>query len=249
MPIIPAACPCGDVCAVCHPAYQAGGTVRLISSPPGGVISGAGGYSAGGRGGAGDGGYARRPWRLYGTTYPSFSTWYSIGREVPEVVISQAQARETAREAERQQAEYARICAEQDLLRAAAREQAEELLLRWLSPEQERDYRERGRFDVTGSDGRRWRILCQGQVGNVQLLDDRGEWAVQYCAHPRGLPDPAAWLAQAMAVAHNAAAFIAVANVYSTASREAPATAERITFGGFEGLAAALRGLRGGSFR
>jgi hypothetical protein len=59
--------------------------------------------------------------------------------------------------------------------------------------------------------------VCQGQTGNVQLLNAQGEWTHAYCAHPRGLPDPAGWLAQAMAIAHDAAGFVRTANVYSTA--------------------------------
>jgi len=210
MPEIAGACPCGDVCAVCHPAYQAGGAVSLAPSPAaGGVVIGAGDA------------YARQSFYSCESVYPTFNTWtrYPFAQEVPEVAMSQAQQREAAREAERQQEAYARMCAEQERLRTEARHRAEGMLLRWLSPEQARDYREHQRFDVTGSDGSRWRILCQGQTGNVQLLDNRGNWTYLYCAHPRGLPDPAAWLAQAMAVAHDAAGFIRVANVYSTAVR------------------------------
>jgi hypothetical protein len=240
MPEIPGGCPHGTACFICHGAGDSGDSMSLVSSSAGGETSGGSGYT-------------RRSFYPYGTIYPGFSTWFSVAREVPEVVAVQAAAREVAREAARQQEEWARAAAEQAQARTVARAQAEDLLLRWLSPEQERDYRERQRFDVTGSDGRRWRILCQGQTGNVQLLDDQGEWAVQYCAHPRGLPDPAAWLAQAMAVAHDAASFIRVANVYGTSVRTAenPQAAEPAVVFAEQAwnLGAMLRGIRVGPFR
>ena len=223
-------CPCGGGCVVCRPADRAGGTapefafpvapswpLRLIPFPP------------------------------YETVYPSYASWYRIGREVPEAATVQVLTREVAREAERQQEAYARACAEQARTRTEVRDRAEQTLLRWLSPEQERDYREHQRFDVAGSDGRLWRILCQGQTGNVHLLDGQGEWTHAYCAHPRGLPDPAAWLAQAMAIAHDAAGFVRTANVYSThAPREARDTAATWQPGPFS---AVLRGIRPGWIR
>jgi hypothetical protein len=135
--------------------------------------------------------------------------------------ISQARQEEMAR----QEQEYARARAGLRRAYDEAWAQAERTLLRWLSPGQARDYRERRQFDLTGGDGCQWRILCQGQTGNVERLVpevvDGTESILQYCAHPRGLPDPAAWLAQAMAVAHDVTRFMAVANVYSSR----PATA------------------------
>jgi hypothetical protein len=146
--------------------------------------------------------------------------WYPIGTGVPEV--DGAHARERERAAERQAEAYAEACAELDRERAAARARAEQILLDWLSLQQQDDYRKRQQFDVTGSDGRRWRILCQGQTGNVQRLDDRGEWTHAWCGHPRGLPDPVAWLTQAMAVAHDAIGFMKTANLYGTRQVEPP---------------------------
>jgi hypothetical protein len=138
--------------------------------------------------------------------------------EDPEVAAVRVRAeRERTR---RREEEYARVRAERD----AAQARAEQLLLRWLSPGQEYDYRNNGRFDVAGSDGRRWRILCCGQTGNVQLLDQDGGWTHAYCAHPRGLPDPDAWLAQAMAIAHDAPGFLAIANLHDERTPE-PAAA------------------------
>jgi hypothetical protein len=143
--------------------------------------------------------------------------WYQIGADVPVTDAAAARDRARAAEAAQRQAEaYAAACAEQDRERAAAREKAERILLGWLSPAQQDSYREKRYFDVTGSDGRQWRIICQGQTGNVQRLDDRGVWVQSWCAHPRGLPDPVAWLTQAMAVAHDAAGFLKTANLYST---------------------------------
>jgi hypothetical protein len=237
MPEIQGACPCGATCAACQPADYAGGgggaggAIPLIPAPPFPSL-----YSMTDVFQELAYGYAAQPYRFY-----------RIGSEVPEAAVSQAQQREM----ERQQEEYARAAAEQARARTEAWERAERLLLRWLSPGQARDYRERGWFDVAGSDGHRWRIVCQGQTGNVQLLNARGEWTHAYCAHPRGrLPDPAGWLAQAMAIAHDAAGFRRIANVYSTAraaeetacvTEPAPAAQAR--------MLAALRNIRPGWIR
>lgn len=110
--------------------------------------------------------------------------------------------------------------------RRALFSRAEELLLRWLSDDQRRDYRDHRRFDVAGSDGRRWRIECAGQSGNVQVLGSDGEWVLKMCAHPpRGLPDPDAWLGQALAIMHDAASFTAVANVHEARREREPLAA------------------------
>jgi hypothetical protein len=152
--------------------------------------------------------------------------WYQIGADVPVTDAAAARDRARAAEAAQRQAEaYAAACAEQDRERAAARARAEQILLDWLSPQQQDDYRKRQQFDVAGSDGCRWRILCQGQTGNVRRLDDRGEWTHAWCGHPRGLPDPVAWLTQAMAVAHDAVSFMKTANLYGTRQVEIPALA------------------------
>jgi hypothetical protein len=205
MPVIP----CGDAaCIVCRPGGGAGGVVPV---PPAAEISGGSGYTRG-------------PFYPYGAIYPGYSTWFAVAREAPAVTVSQARQREVAR----QQEEYAKALAEQARLRAEAQEKTEGLLLRWLSPGQASTYREHQYFDVTGSDGRRYRILCQGQTGNVHLLDDCGRWTLAYCAHPRGLPDPVAWLTQAMAVVHDAEGFMRVANVYSANSWADPVPAEAV---------------------
>jgi hypothetical protein len=110
--------------------------------------------------------------------------------------------------------------------RQALFNRAEELLLRWLSDGQRRDYRDHRWFDVAGSDGRRWRIECAGQSGNVQVLGGDGEWVLKMCAHPpRGLPDPDAWLGQALAITHDAASFAAVANVHEARGEQEPLAA------------------------
>jgi hypothetical protein len=86
------------------------------------------------------------------------------------------------------------------------------LLNRILTAEQATQLRNTGGFDQVSSTGRRWRIQACGQVGNVLLLGDDGQTAAVFCAHPRGVPDPAAWLAQARALAVDEAGFLAVAN-------------------------------------
>lgn len=118
--------------------------------------------------------------------------------------------------------EYARACAEVASARALARERSEQVLLRWLSPEQQADYQATRSFEVAGSDGGRWQIVCEGQTGNVRALDADGVWTHAFCGHPRSLPDPEAWLAQAMAVAHDAPGFVAAANLYNRNRNVAP---------------------------
>jgi hypothetical protein len=204
---------CGDYrCLVCHPGGVSG-------------YAGAGGGSAGWPilAPAAAGGSLMFGDMVAGLAGGWTVDWCPAGTGVPEVDGAHARERERAAEAAQRQAEaYAAAMAEQDRERAAARARAEQILLGWLSLQQQDDYRERQQFDVTGSDGRRWRILCQGQSGNVQRLDDRGEWTHAWCGHPRGLPDPVAWLTQAMAVAHDAVGFMKTANLYGTRQVEPP---------------------------
>jgi hypothetical protein len=199
MPESPGRCPYD--CDICQPL--ASGT----------------GYAAGGA--------ARWPLQLPGVQDMTDWTisWHPAGAGVPEVGGHQALEREAARR-QAEECAMARARAREERARAIAQEEGEQLLLDWLSPAQQRDYRERRQFDVTGSDGSGWRILCQGRTGNVQHLDRRGEWTRLYCAHPRGLPDPLTWLAQAMALAHDAPGFLRTANVYGTRSTEIGAVEE-----------------------
>lgn len=60
---------------------------------------------------------------------------------------------------------------------------ARSLLYRWLSRDQKRDLERVGRFEVTGSDGRRFRIH-QWVGGNVEEMGDSGEWETSHCVVP-----------------------------------------------------------------
>ena len=60
------------------------------------------------------------------------------------------------------------------------------LLRSWLTPEQDRQWAERGEFDVIGSHtGTRYRITCRA-VMNVHQLDEAGLPVQQWCFLPEG---------------------------------------------------------------
>ena len=84
--------------------------------------------------------------------------------------------------------------------RLAAEMQGQELLRSWLSPEQRRQYDQRGSFEVVGSDtGKRYRI-CKGDIFNVQELDDRGAEVRAWCVTANGVPIGDINLAQKIAL-------------------------------------------------
>jgi len=110
----------------------------------------------------------------------------------------------------------------------AARRRAVELLESWLTPGQLADFREHRRFEVVSDTGTRWRINCSGQAGNVERLDEAGEWESTWCAHPPGgLPDADAWLAQRLILQTDEAAFLAVANCHDERPGEVVVPAAR----------------------
>jgi hypothetical protein len=108
--------------------------------------------------------------------------------------------------------------AERERLRAIEerRARAEARLLAWLDEGQARTYRAFKYFDLVASDGTRWRIQCAGMTGNCILLNQAGEPHRSYCAHPYTAIYEEAWLAQALALRTDVAAFFAVANPYGT---------------------------------
>jgi hypothetical protein len=84
--------------------------------------------------------------------------------------------------------------------RWAAEVRGQELLRSWLSPEQRRQYDQRGNFEVIGSDtGKRYRI-CKGDVFNVQELDDYGLQVRAWCVTVDGVPIGDVNLAQKIAL-------------------------------------------------
>jgi hypothetical protein len=70
--------------------------------------------------------------------------------------------------------------------RTEAEKRAMALLLSWLTPEQEQQWRARGEFEVIGSDtGARYRITCRA-VMNVHQLAPEGHPVRQWCFAPEG---------------------------------------------------------------
>lgn len=98
---------------------------------------------------------------------------------------------------------------------AAALKRAEELLLKYLDPSQQREYHNSKSFVVCAKSGTRYRIN-RGIMGNVIQLNDKGGPAKRLCAHvPYGeVPDPDNHLTQMMMLRHHEADFLRVANVH-----------------------------------
>lgn len=96
--------------------------------------------------------------------------------------------------------------------RKAVRERALQLFLSLLTVAQRREYDAHRRITVIGSSGREYRIRCEGQAGNVWLVEADKEVAA-FCAHPFGVPDADAWVAQKLALECNDEAFLLTANV------------------------------------
>lgn len=113
---------------------------------------------------------------------------------------------------EEQEEQQARI-AEARQAKLDAKQRSLELLLSLLSEDQLAEYNERSYFTVEGSSGRTYKIVCEGQTGNVQWWAD-GAFRANFCAHPGGdVPDPDAWLAQKLALEADDEAFLLVANI------------------------------------
>lgn len=92
----------------------------------------------------------------------------------------------------------------------AAELRATTLLLTYLSPEQAKQYRQKGCFDLIGSLGGRYRIK-PGYAYNVHRLRDGGE-VTALCGGPTDLPRSDVMLAQYLALAADEAGFLSVAN-------------------------------------
>jgi hypothetical protein len=67
---------------------------------------------------------------------------------------------------------------------ASPRQRALALLWRFLSPAQRQDFWRRHYFDVTGSDGRCYRLSAATRVYNIHDLAS----GMRYCAGPAGVP-------------------------------------------------------------
>jgi hypothetical protein len=103
---------------------------------------------------------------------------------------------------------------------------AERLLLSYLNPVQARDYRERRRFGVTGSNGGCYIINCNGISGNVIQVhpggrklrgDSQACEVMRCCAYPDPtedgpLPSPDIWLAQMLEIRCSELNFLKIAS-------------------------------------
>jgi hypothetical protein len=84
---------------------------------------------------------------------------------------------------ERQELRRAR--AEQTrILRDAADKRAERLLLQFLNPDQEVQYRKDRYFEVLSKDGTRRYRIRRGWAGNVTVIDLKGREVEKLCIHP-----------------------------------------------------------------
>jgi len=87
------------------------------------------------------------------------------------------------------------------------------LLCDWLSPSQRAQYEHKRYFEVRGSaSGKRYRI-CQGRIGNIIELDERGGMVATLCFLPEGdLASGDIMLAQKIALEADELAAVRVAN-------------------------------------
>lgn len=118
-------------------------------------------------------------------------------------------------------AENERLRAERDRRNAAARAEARKLMAFVLTPAQLESYDRHGYFDVVGSEGSVFR-LHHGTSGNVRQLVD-GQEINRLCVHPRllshdgegYLPTEDSLVAQALALMHDEASAVDIANVHA----------------------------------
>jgi hypothetical protein len=96
--------------------------------------------------------------------------------------------------------------------RWAAELRAQVLLRSWLSPEQRRQYDERGSFEVIGGDTGRRYLICKGEVFNIQELDDRGNEICALCVTAASVATGDINLAQKIALETFENKVLAIAN-------------------------------------
>jgi len=130
---------------------------------------------------------------------------WQVWNNAYQETTKQQRARITAeREAERVRLAEA---AEHD---KKAQARAEELLFLFLTPEQQKMYKEKGYFDTEVND-KQYR-LYKGRAGNVRKIEN-GKEVDKLCAHPvPSLPDADNVLAQFLALHTDEAAFNQLAN-------------------------------------
>jgi len=177
-------------------------------------------------------------WTLWNQAYTSTSITATGGTDVIYMTVNQAHVWTnwneslTARErAAAQQAAAGRRPSQEELDRwkrqeeeqrrkadeaareaRAAKERAEVLLLRHLSPQQQEDLRTKNCFTVE-VDGCKYRIQ-RGSHGNVHMLGERADQIRKsFCIQPRDCPEGDAMLAQKLMLEHDAEKFWKIANV------------------------------------
>lgn len=107
--------------------------------------------------------------------------------------------------------------------RENAARRAFELLIRYLTPEQQADYAREGAFRVTAPSRQCYRIR-KGTYGNVDILDANGKVQQRLCIHPTGeLPDEDTMLAQLLMIRFAEDEFLSIA------IRHPPRPEDRVT--------------------
>lgn len=114
----------------------------------------------------------------------------------------------------------------------AAAQRARETLRFVLTRDELARYDADNVLEIVASDGQHYRIGQHGYAGNVYLLDDHGCQIAAYCCHPNmwvrddddrsvgRMPTEDAWIAQILALRHDADDFTRTANVSTRPCRE-----------------------------
>lgn len=143
------------------------------------------------------------------------TTWTSW---VGDAVVRQENEAEYAARVQRQNDEYA----ERQNRQARAMERAKATFKECLTKKQQKEYEQFNSVTVLGSDGRTYLVKTGGHAsGNVEVIEE-GRPILRLCAHPRdyvpGQSDPLPlhdqFLAQVLAIQHDAEAFCRTANVH-----------------------------------
>lgn len=132
----------------------------------------------------------------------------------PAPSITPAQAENYKRLAE----ENAKRAEEEKRKRIAAEKRAERLLKKLLTSEQLRDYQRKGHFHVIGKSGQRYRIRKNSYAGNIDVIGANGRAEKVICCHPDGVPLHDGLITQKLALEHNEAEFLKVANIRAAAA-------------------------------
>lgn len=167
--------------------------------------------------GGGGGGAAWNNWvggtgGGYSTTSATWTVW--VDNQVTRTEMDEAWAARV----QRQNDEYA----ERQKRQNAAKERAKATFKECLTKKQRAEHEQFNSVTVLGSDGRTYLVKTGGHAsGNVEVIEE-GRPILRLCAHPRdyvaGQSDPLPvhdqFLAQILAIQHDAEAFCRTANVH-----------------------------------